>query len=130
MWINSQSMLVCPLGLTLVAQIFQKVACFWSSPNFYPNLPIFLHGYIRHIRDIFHLWGVCVCTCLCVCVCFISRNSKQSVSDDSFLEDLGIDANGNSKVWSLGPFGCGPWLGGISAAKIASDQSLPQHVLS
>ena len=48
-------MLVCPLGLTLVAQIFQKVACFWSSPNFYPNLPIFLHGYIRHIRDIFQL---------------------------------------------------------------------------
>ena len=50
MWINYQSMLVCPLGLTLVAQIFQKVACFWSSPNFYPNLPIFLHGYIRHIH--------------------------------------------------------------------------------
>ena len=50
-------MLVCPLGLTLVAQIFQKVACFWSSLNFYPNLPIFLHGYIRHIRDIFQLWS-------------------------------------------------------------------------
>ena len=55
MWINYRFMLVCPLSLTLVAQIFQKVACFWSSPNFYPNLPIFLHGYIRHIRDIFHL---------------------------------------------------------------------------
>ena len=24
-------------------------------PNFYPNLPIFLHGYIRHIRDILQL---------------------------------------------------------------------------
>ena len=24
-------------------------------PNFYPNLPIFLHGLIRHIRDILHL---------------------------------------------------------------------------
>ena len=41
MWINYESMLVCPLDLTLVAQIFQKVACFWSSPNLYPNLPIF-----------------------------------------------------------------------------------------
>ena len=25
-------------------------------PNFYPNLPIFLHEYIRHIRDISQLW--------------------------------------------------------------------------
>ena len=24
-------------------------------PDFYPNLPIFLHGYIRHIRDISQL---------------------------------------------------------------------------
>ena len=27
-----------------------------SSQTFYPNLPIFLHGYIRHIRDISQLW--------------------------------------------------------------------------
>ena len=26
-----------------------------SSQTFYPNLPIFLHGYIRHIRDISQL---------------------------------------------------------------------------
>ena len=25
------------------------------NPYFYPNLPIFLHGYIRHIRDISQL---------------------------------------------------------------------------
>ena len=59
MSINYRSMLVCPLGLTRVAQIFQKVACFClyllSFQFFYPNLPIFLHGYIRHIRDIFQL---------------------------------------------------------------------------
>ena len=32
---------------------FAKLCVF---PNFYPNLPIFLHGYIRHIRDILQLW--------------------------------------------------------------------------
>ena len=26
-----------------------------ASQTFYPNWPIFLHGYIRHIRDIFQL---------------------------------------------------------------------------
>ena len=26
------------------------------SHTFYPNFPIFLHGYIRHIRDILQLW--------------------------------------------------------------------------
>ena len=26
-----------------------------ASQTFYPNCPIFLHGYIRHIRDIFQL---------------------------------------------------------------------------
>ena len=26
------------------------------SQTFYPSLPIFLHGYIRHIRDITQLW--------------------------------------------------------------------------
>ena len=33
----------------------------WLDPElqnwvFYPNLPIFLHGYIRHIHDILQLW--------------------------------------------------------------------------
>ena len=32
------------------------VANFCSSQTFYPNLPICLHGYIRHIRDILQLW--------------------------------------------------------------------------
>ena len=32
---------------------------FHILPNFFPNLPIFLHGYIRHIRDISQL-----CTCV------------------------------------------------------------------
>ena len=27
-------------------------------PNFYPNLPIFLHRYIRHIRDILQLFCI------------------------------------------------------------------------
>ena len=31
---------------------FAKLSVF---PNFYPNLPIFLHGYIRHIGDILQL---------------------------------------------------------------------------
>ena len=38
----------------------QKRLCFVNLhvlPNFYPNLPIFLHGYIRHIRDISQLWN-------------------------------------------------------------------------
>ena len=44
---------------TLVAQIFQKVACFYLFlvlPNFLPELANFLHGYIRQIRDILQLW--------------------------------------------------------------------------
>ena len=39
------------------------MACFLliilASQTFYPNWPIFLHGYIRHIRDIFQLWLSC-----------------------------------------------------------------------
>ena len=27
------------------------------SQSFYPNLQIFLYGYIRHIRDILQLWA-------------------------------------------------------------------------
>ena len=45
--------------LALVAQIFPKclfLLFFCPSQTFYPNLPIFLHGYIRHIRDILQLW--------------------------------------------------------------------------
>ena len=38
------------------------MACFLliilASQTFYPNWPIFLHGYIRHIRDIFQLWVI------------------------------------------------------------------------
>ena len=30
-------------------------------PNFYPKLPIFLHGYIRHIRDILQLCSLILC---------------------------------------------------------------------
>ena len=30
-----------------------------ASQTFYPNWPIFLHGYIRHIRDIFQLCVIC-----------------------------------------------------------------------
>ena len=37
-----------------------KIGLIWSycvfSQTFYPNLKIFLHGYIRHIRDILQLW--------------------------------------------------------------------------
>ena len=40
-------------------------AYFWSSQIFYPNLQLFLHGYIRHIRDIFQL---CPFTKICFSV--------------------------------------------------------------
>ena len=38
-------------------------ANYFGLPTFYPNWPIFLLGYIRHIRDIFQLWdgGVNLC---------------------------------------------------------------------
>ena len=45
--------------LALVAQIFPKclfLLFFCPSQTFYPNLPIFLHGCICHIRDILQLW--------------------------------------------------------------------------
>ena len=38
-----------------------------ASQTFYPNCPIFLHGYIRHIRHIFQLCSLC-------------QNSKAAVS--------------------------------------------------
>ena len=59
MWINYQFMAVCPLNLNF-SHILPKNGLFLViilvSQTFYPNWPIFLHGYIRHIRDIFQLW--------------------------------------------------------------------------
>ena len=53
---NYQLMAVCPLILNFLHMSSQK--CFFlliclASQTFYPYWPIFLHGYIRHIRDIF-----------------------------------------------------------------------------
>ena len=60
MWINYQSMAVCQLILIFLHISSQKwlvFANYFSLSKFYPNWPIFLHGYIRHIygyiRDIF-----------------------------------------------------------------------------
>ena len=58
MWVNYQFMLVCPLDLTLVPQSSTKMACFClflDLPYLLPQLANFLHGYIRHIRDILQL---------------------------------------------------------------------------
>ena len=47
-----------------------------ARKTFYPNWPIFLHGYIRHIRDIFQLcqyhhnfslWNVTISTIITIC---------------------------------------------------------------
>ena len=46
------------IDLNFLAHIFQKNSLFLliilASQPFYPNWPIFLHGYIRHIRHIRH----------------------------------------------------------------------------
>ena len=44
-----------------------------KSCKFYPNLPIFLHGYIRHIRDILQLWYTSWCTWCSWCARFTSE---------------------------------------------------------
>ena len=52
-------MAVCPLILNFLHISSQKwlvFANYFSLPNFLPQLANFLHGYIRHIRDIFQLW--------------------------------------------------------------------------
>ena len=41
------------LNLTKIILDFAKLCI--TPQAFYPNLPIFLHGYIRHIRDISQL---------------------------------------------------------------------------
>ena len=59
MWINYQFMAVCPLILNFLHISSQKwlvFANYFGLPNFLPQLANFLHGYIRHIRDIFQLW--------------------------------------------------------------------------
>ena len=58
MWINYQLMAVCPLILKFLHISSQNglfLLIILASQTFYPNWPIFLHGYIRHIRDIFQL---------------------------------------------------------------------------
>ena len=53
-------MAVCPLILNVLHISSQKwlfLLIILASQTFYPNWPIFLHGYIRHIRDIFQLWS-------------------------------------------------------------------------
>ena len=64
--LGNKSWTLCPIilvwgqNLKLVAQIYPKqyliLQIFVFSQTFYPKLPIFLHGYIRHIRDISQLW--------------------------------------------------------------------------
>ena len=59
MWINYQFKAVCPLILNFLHISSQNglfLLIILASQTFYPNWPIFLHGYIRHIRDIFQLW--------------------------------------------------------------------------
>ena len=63
-WINVDKLSIYGslfIDLKFFANIFPKMAfllIFLASQTFYPNWPIFLHGYIRHIRDIFQL---CIC---------------------------------------------------------------------
>ena len=56
-------MVVCPLHCWILnflnkSQKWLFLLIFWSSQTFYPNWPIVLHGYIRHIRDILQLWHI------------------------------------------------------------------------
>ena len=63
MWINYQFMAVCPLILNFCTYLPKNglvSIIILASQIFYPNWPIFLHGYIRNIRDIFHLWNYVV----------------------------------------------------------------------
>ena len=56
-------MAVCPLILKFLHISSQNglfILIILASQTFYPNWPIFLHGYIRHIRDIFQLWDLAV----------------------------------------------------------------------
>ena len=62
-WINVDKLSIygsLSIDLNFFAHIFPKNGLFLliilASQTFYPNWPIFLHGYIRHIRDIFQLW--------------------------------------------------------------------------
>ena len=53
-------MAVCPLILNFLHISSQKWLVFgnyFSLSKFYPNWPIFLHGYIRHIRNILQPCG-------------------------------------------------------------------------
>ena len=55
---NYQFMAVCPMTLNFLHISPQKwlvFAKYFGLPNFLPQMPNFLHGYIRHIRDIFQL---------------------------------------------------------------------------
>ena len=57
-------MAVCPLILNFLHISSQKwlvFANYFCLPNFSPQLANILHGYIRHIRDIFQLWCICLC---------------------------------------------------------------------
>ena len=53
MWINLWQF----VHWSYLPQKWLVFANYFSLPNFYPNWSIFLHGYIRHIRDIFQLWA-------------------------------------------------------------------------
>ena len=56
--INYQFMTVCPLILNFLHISFKNglfLLITLASQTFYPNCPILLHGYIRHIRVIFQL---------------------------------------------------------------------------
>ena len=58
MWIDYQFMAVCPLILFFCTYLPKNglfLLIILAFQTFYPNWPIFLHGYIRHIRDIFQL---------------------------------------------------------------------------
>ena len=59
MWINHQFVAVGPLILIFCKNLPKNglfLLIILASQTFYPNWSIFLHGYIRHIRDIFQLW--------------------------------------------------------------------------
>ena len=62
-WINvNKSSIYCSLSIDLnfCCRYLPKNGLFLliilASQTFYPNWPIFSHGCIRHIRDIFQLW--------------------------------------------------------------------------
>ena len=79
---------------------YQFMAVCPSSQTFYPNWPISLHGYIRHIRDIFQ---ICVCVvihekyCLALFYTLIILELLTKLTSLGKLRDVMIIRNGRAQ---------------------------------